>query len=430
MKKIVVGIFLLFVILLGCTNRDGEIIDLINSVKKQNDDLKAQITSLKKTTDSAMVAITKVTISQAVTDKKLEAIQADLKSVLAQISSLSTQMTAANVDIASIKAKIDTLQVKCAELVAQIALLNSAIISGIAPKIDNLVWKQVSNGNCWRVIPNLDSSILYLSRATDVLKSTNLGSSFTTTNTLFPVVRLGLGTHAGGAFSNFNGGQLVIAGMDKGIYMSNKNVDSFASTGPMGFGCVSGSILPLSDGRFIASMGGYLRGIYKSGGSDNQTWTNKWDGIQLDPSNFSQSNNVIYSSTTAGILKSSNLGESWTIELSTDSSKPSFLDVECVDDSLYFISSNGNFYVSKSSAIKANNVRYKFPSTESMDCVYSDSQKIFIAVSGSSGIFLSNNRGMTWTRYTISGVDQYNKVTIIRNKIFVATTVGLFVATL
>ena len=129
MKKIVTSVFLLFVILLGCTNRDGEIIDLINSVKKQNDDLKAQITSLKKTTDSAMVAITKVTVSQAVTDKKLDAIQTELKSVLAQISSLSAQMTTANADLASIKTKIDALQVKCAELVAQIGTLTTTLNS-------------------------------------------------------------------------------------------------------------------------------------------------------------------------------------------------------------------------------------------------------------------------------------------------------------
>ncbi len=114
---------------ISCTNRDGEIIDLINSVKKQNDDLKAQITALKKTTDSAMVAITKVTVSQAVTDKKLDAIQTELKSVLAQISSLTTQMTAANADLASIKAKLDALQVKCAELVAQIATLTTTLNS-------------------------------------------------------------------------------------------------------------------------------------------------------------------------------------------------------------------------------------------------------------------------------------------------------------
>ena len=132
MKNLVISVFLLFFIVLSCTNRDGEIIDLINSVKKQNDDLKAQITSLKKTTDSAMVAITRVTVSQAVTDKKLDAIQTELKSVLAQISSLSTQMTAANADLAIIKAKIDALQVKCAELVAQIGALTTTLNSTLA----------------------------------------------------------------------------------------------------------------------------------------------------------------------------------------------------------------------------------------------------------------------------------------------------------
>jgi hypothetical protein len=125
MKKILTSLFLLFVIILGCTNRDVEIIELINSVKKQNEDLKAQISSLKKTTDSALVAITKVTLSQAVTDKKLDAIQADLKNVLSQIATLTIQMTATNADLVSIKAKLEILQLQCADLISQIATLNS-----------------------------------------------------------------------------------------------------------------------------------------------------------------------------------------------------------------------------------------------------------------------------------------------------------------
>ena len=116
----------LLLISFACTNRDGEIIDLINSVKKQNDDLKAQITALKKTTDSALVAVLKVNSLQATTDKKIDLIQADLKALLAQIASLTTQMSALNADIGSLKAKIDALQAKCAELVAQIALLNGS----------------------------------------------------------------------------------------------------------------------------------------------------------------------------------------------------------------------------------------------------------------------------------------------------------------
>jgi prefoldin subunit 5 len=275
MKKLATILFLLFVTLFSCTNRDGEIIDLINSVKKQNEDLKAQITALKKTTDSALVAVLKVNSNQIATDKKIDLIQADLKALLAQIASLNTQMSALNADIGSLKAKIDVLQTKCAELVAQIAALNYNLTSGNLTKIDNLSWSLVNIGNSWRVIPNTDSSILFLSRASDVLKSTNFGMNFITNSVTFPIIRSELGTREGGAFSNFNGGQLVIAGMDKGFYMSNNTV-SFASTGPMGFGCGSESIIALKDGRFIASMCGYQRGIYKSSGTDNQTWINKW----------------------------------------------------------------------------------------------------------------------------------------------------------
>jgi len=424
MKKTLLITFLLFCSIVSCTNRDGEIIDLINSVKKQNDDLKAQITALKKTTDSAIVAVLKVNSLQVTTDKKIDLIQTDLKSLLTQIGTLTSQMTTANVDLGILKTKIDALQVKCAELVAQIAALNYNLTSGNPTKIDNLSWTLVSNGNSWRVIPNVDSSVLFLSRAYDVLKSTNFGMSFSATGASFPIVRSELGTREGGAFSNFNGGQLVIAGMDKGFYMSN-NAVSFASVGPMGFGCGSESILALKDGRFIASMGGYQRGIYKSSGSDNQTWTNKWGGIQLDPRDFSQKNNVIFSATTGGILKSTDQGESWSNELSIDA-----LDVETVNDSLFFVGNNNfNFYVSKSSSINANNVRYKFNSSI-YDCVYSDVYKVFVAVSINSGIYVSNNRGMSWKQYTLPGVTQYNKITIIRNKIFIATTSGLYATTL
>lgn len=134
MKNFKLILLLLIVSVVACTNRDGEIIDLINSVKKQNDDLKAQITVLKKTTDSALVAVLKVNSLQVTTDKKIDLIQSDLKSLLTQITSLSTQMSALNADIGSLKAKIDTLQAKCAELVAQIALLNASNFSTVTSK--------------------------------------------------------------------------------------------------------------------------------------------------------------------------------------------------------------------------------------------------------------------------------------------------------
>lgn len=130
MKKLIPYFYFIFLILQSCTNRDGEIIDLINSVKKQNDDLKAQITALKKTTDSALVKVLKVNNLQATSDKKIDLIQTDLKALLTQIVSLNTQMASANSDLATLKAKIDALQAKCAELVAQVALLNTSLNYG------------------------------------------------------------------------------------------------------------------------------------------------------------------------------------------------------------------------------------------------------------------------------------------------------------
>ncbi len=301
-------------------------------------------------------------------------------------------------------------------------------------KLDNLSWTKVSTGYCWRVIPNIDSTVLFLSRATDVLKSTNFGVDFISTGFSFPVIRESLGTVSGGAYSNFNGGQLVIAGMDKGYYMSNNNAVSFASTGPMGFGCGSQSILALNDGRFIGSMAGFQRGIYKSSGTDNQTWVNKYPG--LDPNDFSQSNNIIFSATagTQGgngfILKSTNQGETWTNELSSSASSGFICDVELLNDTLFFINSKGNFYASSISSINTNSLRSNIPTSAYIDCVYSGIYKVFVAVSDNSGIYISNNRGLTWTRYTIPGVTVYNKVSIVKNKIFVSTTTGLYSTTL
>jgi uncharacterized protein (TIGR02145 family) len=134
MKKPLVIAFLTFISIVACTNRDGEIIDLINSVKKQNDELKAQVSALKKTTDSALVAVLKVSSLQASSDKRIDLIQTDLKSLLTQIASLTIQMTAANTDLVTLKAKIDVLQAKCAELVAQISLLNASNFSTVTSR--------------------------------------------------------------------------------------------------------------------------------------------------------------------------------------------------------------------------------------------------------------------------------------------------------
>ena len=435
MKSCLIFLACCSITLLSCNKENPEILSLLKEIKSQNDVLKTQITTLQKTTDS-LANILKTTNSNILNlDKKVDSLKSQLTIVLQQINILNSQLTTANANISDIQAKITELQKKCEELYK---LLNDYINSLKVAKIDNLLWTQVSTGYCWRVIPNIDSTVLFLSRATDILKSTNFGVDFISTGFSFPVIRESLGTVSGGAYSNFNGGQLVIAGMDKGYYMSNDNAVSFSSTGPTGFGCGSPSILALNDGRFIASMGGFQRGIYKSSGTDNKTWILKFGGGEapngIDPNNFSQNNNIIFSATTGtsggngGIVKSIDQGETWTNVLSTSAASGFIVDVEFVDDSLYFINSKGNFYVSNASSINNNILRYNFTTAGFVDCVYSNTYKIFVAVSDNSGVYISNNKGVSWIRYTIPGVTDYRRVSIIKNKIFVTTTTGLYVS--
>ena len=131
MKKILIIVVIIIPVFISCTNRDGEIIDLIKSIKNQNDDLKTQITALKKTTDSALVAVLKVNSLQIATDRKIDLIQSDLKTLLSQIAVLNGQISSLNTDIGALKIKIDALQAKCSELVAQIALLNSSNLTSL-----------------------------------------------------------------------------------------------------------------------------------------------------------------------------------------------------------------------------------------------------------------------------------------------------------
>jgi hypothetical protein len=128
MKKYI-GIILFAVFgLQSCANRDGEIIEILQAMQRQNEGLKVQISTLQNSANSALATLNKISLTQIATDKKLEVLQTDLKSVLNQLANISAQMAVANANTADLKVKLDTLQVQCAELVKKVEALGLPII--------------------------------------------------------------------------------------------------------------------------------------------------------------------------------------------------------------------------------------------------------------------------------------------------------------
>lgn len=134
MKKYLIISFLATFFIQSCANRDGEIIEMIKAMQTQNDELKEQINTLQNSANAAISTLNKISLAQAAKDKKVDALQADLKSVLTQLSTIATQITAANANTADIKAKLDALQVKCSDLINQISILNLNNFSTVVSK--------------------------------------------------------------------------------------------------------------------------------------------------------------------------------------------------------------------------------------------------------------------------------------------------------
>jgi hypothetical protein len=151
MKKYL-GIFLFAVFgLQSCANRDGEIIEMLEAMQQQNEGLKVQISTLQNSANSALATLNKISLTQIATDKKLEVLQTDLKSVLTQLATISAQMAVANGNTADLKVKLDKLQVQCAELIKKVEAMGAPImpsisviyrfddcdLSGFVTKVDN-----------------------------------------------------------------------------------------------------------------------------------------------------------------------------------------------------------------------------------------------------------------------------------------------------
>ncbi len=420
----------------SCYKTDPEVINLLQQIISQNDSLKIQITTLQKRTDSLTNVLRTTNTSISNLDKKVDSLKSQLTLVLNQINTLNTQLTTANANIVDIQIKIAELQKKCQELYN---LLNEYINS---LNLNNLTFTKINSSDAFTVVSSNTPGKYMLITRTTVLKSEDFGTNWITTTWPLGIVRSSTSTNPGGSFSTFNNGQFIIASLDNGFYTTENFGTSFSQSGPTGFGCGSQTILTLPDGRFIAGMGGFQRGLWKSSGTNNQTWTKVWDGgSNSDPIDLTYyKNKVLYSchskggccSPDGGLLKSSDDGQSWTKILSLSNG---IHDVEIIQDSLAWIDDKGNFYITNASSpnvnvsptfnIVTNSTIAATSGVYEVDMKSNSSNKM-IAATASSGLYISLDFGKTWKKYTFDNATNYYNITFADNYLFVGTNIGVY----
>jgi len=290
--------------------------------------------------------------------------------------------------------------------------------SNVNTSNSNYSWQLVSPGDCYKLVVG-PSGKLFIPRRTDMLRSIDNGVTWSQANWPLGIVRSGTSLHPGSIYNSVTN-QLIQCAIDNGYWVSNNDGGNFTQTGPTGFGTGGVEMMQLNNGRVLGSMGGFQRGVYKSNDINNNTWTNRYSGV--DPYDFvSFGDSIIFSGTSNNLLRSTNQGDSWSAVLNDN-----IYDVEKIYDSLLWINSSGNVYVQKLQLIGSSNIARSNLGSGYYDAKYDPISKILIAANGSTGIYISKDNGRNWTSFTISGATSYYDVTIYNGSVYVGTNIGLF----
>jgi hypothetical protein len=433
--KYLVTTLTLILFLYSCSKKDEEILSLLKELKIQNDELKSQVLSMQKSSDSILLILNKNNASLSQIDKKIDSIKIQLSSVLSEINSLSLQLTQTNINIVDIQKRISDLKLKCDELYK---LLNSYLNNNI----NTLQFNKVYNSETFNIVNGSSLSEYFLVIRNGVLRSSDTGKNWSATNwTATNSTPLLSTSFPGASFSALNGGQLLVASNESGFQISYNNGLSFTRTGPSGFGINSFIATSLRNGSFISGIFGSARGIYKSSGVNNTTWTPKWTG--RDPQDFSiYRDTVLFSvyseNLDAGgaILKSINSGETWTNVFQTNIG---LYDCEVIQDSISWFDRSGNMFITNLNNPNYNVApRNRFTTLQTLPTAnYSSlpvikafyfSPKDYLIVATESGLYISANHGITWTNYKLPNVIRYENILAIGDKLFVCTDNGLYVS--
>ena len=260
-------------------------------------------------------------------------------------------------------------------------------------------WQLVHDDDVWNVVFGDNNS--FLSTRTSVYRSTDEGATWDECNWTLGIVRDGTSTVRG---LSYDGNRLIVAALDNGYFISFNDGDDFIQTGPTGYGCASWSILRLSDGTVVATMGGFQRGIWKCGETPSTSWSKNYS-TGPDQDDIQAHNDKVFavsssSNHSGGILESIDNGESWQLVYSTSYyGNPACFEI--IDEELVFVNHNGEVVFVNINDWSTLNTISTTLGTGTSDMLYNQG-KLYLATS--NGVFVSNDLGNIWENVSpISG---------------------------
>ena len=260
-------------------------------------------------------------------------------------------------------------------------------------------WQLVHDDDVWNVVFGDNNS--FLSTRTSVYRSTDEGATWDECNWTLGIVRDGTSTVRG---LSYDGNRLIVAALDNGYFISFNDGDDFIQTGPTGYGCASWSILRLSDGTVVATMGGFQRGIWKCGATPSTSWSKNYS-TGPDQDDIQAHNDKVFavsssSNHSGGILESIDNGESWQLVYSTSYyGNPACFEI--IDEELVFVNHNGEVVFVNINDWSTLNTISTTLGTGTSDMLYNQG-KLYLATS--NGVFVSNDLGNIWENVSpISG---------------------------